>query len=152
MMRGLLYKTIHEVWVPTLLCGLGLCGIKALLTFILPQIVEGMTGIFEQMPFVKQLVTALLGTEVGDQLTAHTMQAFLWVHPVVLALIWGHEITLCTRMPAGEIDRGTIDILLSWPVSRRQIYWVETFGLAGNRRDRPGHGMAGAPVGGSDHA
>lgn len=126
MMRGILLKSFHEVWVPTLLCGMGLLVIIALLTFVLPQIVEGMSEIFEQMPFVKSLITAMLGTEVGERITARTMQSFLWVHPVVLALIWGHEITLCTRVPAGEIDRGTIDILLSWPVSRRKVYWAET--------------------------
>ena len=36
------------------------------------------------------------------------------------------EIVLCTRMPAGEIDRGTIDVLLSLPVSRRAVYWSES--------------------------
>ena len=29
-------------------------------------------------------------------------------------------------MPAGEIDRGTIDVLLSWPMSRRKIYLCES--------------------------
>jgi ABC-type transport system involved in multi-copper enzyme maturation permease subunit len=72
------------------------------------------------------LITALLGTEVGSEVSARTMQAFLWVHPVVLALLWGFEIMYCTRTPAGEIDRGTIDVLLSWPVSRRQVYCCET--------------------------
>ena len=125
-MRGMLLKIFYEVWVTTLLCGVGLLIIKALLTYILPQVVEGMSEIFQQMPFVKSLITALLGSEVGDQITARTMQAFLWVHPVVLALVWGHEITICTRMPAGEIDRGTIDVLLGWPLSRRQIYCCES--------------------------
>ncbi len=150
MMRGLLLKSMHEVWLVTLLCGCGLLVIKAILTYILPQVMTGMTEIFEQMPFVKSLITALLGSKTGDQITARTMQAFLWVHPVVLALIWGHEITLCTRIPAGEIDRGTIDVLLSWPVSRRQIYWAETiiWLVDGNFRDvprlcRPSAGCAG---------
>jgi hypothetical protein len=125
-MRGLLLKTLHEVWLPTLLVGLALMIVKAVLTHILPQILEGASQLLEQMPLVKTLVNALLGTEVGDQITARTMQAFLWVHPVVLALIWGHEISFCTRMPAGEIDRGTVDILLSWPVSRRVVYVCET--------------------------
>jgi ABC-2 type transport system permease protein len=125
-MRGMLLKILHEVWLPTLLFGLGLFLIKALLTHVLPQVVQGMGEIFEQFPIAKTFLTALLGTEVGEQITARTMQAFLWVHPVVLALLWGHEITLGTRMPAGEIDRGTIDVLLSWPVSRRRIYLCES--------------------------
>lgn len=125
-MRGILIKILYEVWLPTLLFGAGLYIIKALLTHVLPQVLEGMGEVFEQFPLAKTLLTALLGTEVGDVITERTMQAFLWVHPVVLALLWGHEITLCTRMPAGEIDRGTADVLLSWPVSRRQTYLCET--------------------------
>lgn len=125
-MRGMLLKILHEVTLPTLLFGLGLFVFKALLTHVLPQVMEGLGEVFDQFPIAKTLLTALLGTEVGDAITARTMQAFLWVHPAVLALLWGHEITLCTRMPAGEIDRGTVDVLLSWPVSRRKIFLCET--------------------------
>ena len=75
-MRGMLLKILHEVWLPTLLFGLGLFLINALLTHVLPQVMQGMGEIFAQFPFVKSLITALLGTEVGDEITAHTMQAF----------------------------------------------------------------------------
>ncbi len=100
--------------------------VLALLTYVLPQVQESFGDIFSQMPFVKTLMTALLGTDIGDEITAQTMQAFLWVHPVVLAIVWSHEIVFCTRMPAGEIDRGTIDVLLGLPVSRRSVYWCES--------------------------
>ena len=126
MMRGLFTKALYEVWLPTLLFGFSLFAVKALLTYILPQIQEGLGGVLDQIPFVRSMLTALLGTELGDEITARTMQAFLWVHPVVLALVWAHEITLCTRMPAGEIDRGTIDVLLGLPVSRRAVYFCES--------------------------
>lgn len=125
-MRGLFAKIGYETWLPTLLFGLSLLIVNALLTFILPQTQQALDGVLGQIPLAKTLLTALLGTEVGDEISARTMQAFLWVHPVVLSLVWAHEITLCTRFPAGEIDRGTIDILLSFPVSRRQIYWCES--------------------------
>ncbi len=125
-MRGLLTKSVHEVWLSTLLYGLALMIVKALLTFVLPQVQSGMGELLDQIPLARTMLSALLGTELGDEITARSMQAFLWVHPVVLALIWAHEISFCTRMPAGEIDRGTIDILLGWPVSRRTVYWCET--------------------------
>jgi hypothetical protein len=125
-MRGLFCKTLHETWLPTLLFGCALFVVKALLTHILPQIQEGLVGVFDQMPVVRSMLTALLGTELGEQISARTMQAFLWVHPVVLALVWAHEIAFCTRMPAGEIERGTIDFLLSLPVSRRVVYACES--------------------------
>ena len=126
MIRGLLAKTIREVWLTTLLLGAALSLVMALLTYILPQVQESFNDIFSQMPFVKTLITALLGTDIGDQMTAQTMQAFLWVHPVVLAIVWSYEIAFCTRVPAGEIDRGTIDVLLGLPVSRRTMYGCES--------------------------
>ena len=125
-MRGLFSKTLHEVWLPTLLFGCSLLVVKALLTHLLPQIQEGWAGVVDHMPLAKAMLTALLGTELGDEISAHAMQAFLWAHPVVLALLWAHEIAFCTRMPAGEIDRGTIDVLLSLPVSRRAVYACES--------------------------
>ena len=125
-MRGLLTKTLYEVWLTTLLFGLGLFVVKMLLTFILPQIHAALGEVLNRLPLARTFLTVLLGTAVGHEITARTMQAFLWVHPVVLALVWAHEITLCTRMPAGEIDRGTIDVLLSLPVSRRAVYYCES--------------------------
>ncbi len=126
MIRGIMAKTIREVWPATLLFGIGLSLVMALLTYVLPQIQEGITDVFASLPFVKTLVQTILGTDVGDELTAQMMQAILWVHPVVLSVVWAHEIVFCTRMPAGEIDRGTIDVLLGLPVSRRTVYLCET--------------------------
>jgi beta-exotoxin I transport system permease protein len=125
-MRGLLGKTIREVWLTTLLFGLALMAVKAVLTYVLPQIQVGLSEVLDQIPFVKPFLSALLATETGDEITARTMQAFLFVHPAVLSLIWALEIVICTRVPAGEIDRGTIDFLLGLPVSRRAVYASET--------------------------
>ena len=43
-------------------------------------------------------------------------------HPFLFAVSWGHFITFCTRIPVGEVDRGTADMLLGLPVSRSSIY------------------------------
>ena len=126
MMRGLFTKTLHEVWLTTMLFGFALLTVEALLTYILPQLHKGLDGFVNEIPFLRSMLATLLGSELGDGLSARTMQAFLWVHPVVLALVWAHEITFCTRMPAGEIDRGTIDVLLCLPVSRRAVYLCES--------------------------
>jgi hypothetical protein len=126
-MRGLITKTLYETWPSTLLFGVALLAVKALLTYVLPQIQEGLAGVIDEIPFVRPVLTAMLGTELGAQISSRTMQAFLWVHPIVLALVWAQEIALCTRWPAGEIDRGTIDVLLGLPVSRRTVYFCESF-------------------------
>ena len=126
MIRGLLEKTVREVWLGTILFGFALCAAMGMLTFVLPKAQEGMGEMFAKMPFMKNLIGALVGTEISGEITARLMQSILWVHPVVLALLWAHDITFCTRIPAAEIDRGTIDLLLGLPVSRRGVYGAET--------------------------
>ncbi len=126
MMRGLLEKTLREVWLTTLLFGVALCAAMSLLTFVLPKVQEGMGEMFTNLPFMKTLIAALVGTEISGEITARLMQSILWVHPVVLALLWTHDIIFCTRLPAAEIDRGTIDLLLGLPVSRAAVYGAET--------------------------
>ncbi len=43
-MRGLFTKSLHEVWLTTLLFGLSLLAVEALLTYILPQLQQGLSG------------------------------------------------------------------------------------------------------------
>lgn len=126
MIRGLLEKTIREVWLGTLLFGMALCAAMCMLTYVLPKAQEGMSEMFAKMPFMKNLIAALVGTEITGEITARLMQSILWVHPVVLALLWAHDIVFCTRVPVAEIDRGTIDLLLGLPVSRGAVYRAET--------------------------
>ncbi|MDZ4656173.1 MAG: ABC transporter permease subunit [Bythopirellula sp.] len=126
MMRGLWRKTLLETWVQLLLFGLALFLVPALLTMLLPQLEKGLGQVLGAFPFMRDLIQALLGEDLGATINAQNLQAIIWVHPSVLALLWAQEIVFCTRVPPGEIDRGTIDILLSWPVSRRKIFCAET--------------------------
>lgn len=125
-MKGLLQKIWLEVRVPVLLLSLGLAVIMSLLGALLPRVLANVDNLFNTLPFVKPLISALVGMDVGDGFTAEMMQAFLWVHPTVLTLIWAHELMFCSRTPAGEIDRGTVDFLLGLPVSRMKLYLAET--------------------------
>ncbi|CAL1124925.1 unnamed protein product [Cladocopium goreaui] len=76
--------------------------------------------------FLRQFISAMLGAKLTDQLSPTTFLALAWVHPVILALVWAHAVVVCTRVPAGEIDRGTIDVLLGWPISRWELFASET--------------------------
>ncbi len=128
MMHGLLLKVWRESWAPTLLFGLAMFIVKILLGFTLPHFQDIASTLFEAMPFMSKFLSGLLGMSVGTEFTGTMIQATLWVHPIILTLLWANEIIHCTRCPAGEIDRGTIDILLGWPVSRWQVYMAESIG------------------------
>lgn len=129
MMRGLLKKILWEVRVPAMLFAAALFSAMFLLTSLLPKVLGDFHKIIDKLPFIKPLITALLGMPPGnDGLSAAMMQAILWVHPTVLTLLWAHELMYCSRVPAAEIDRGSIDFLLGLPVSRWKLFQAETLG------------------------
>ncbi len=130
MNRGLLLKSAHEVWGVTLLCGVGVFIFENIMGAVFRAFPMEAMNVWFEVEFFQKFITALLGSELGDKVDPNQFLVIAWVHPVVLTLLWAHEITLCTRMPAGEIDRGTIDMLLSLPVSRWRLYICETITMA----------------------
>lgn len=129
MARGLIAKTIRETWLATFLFAVGLGALEGLIAYIIPTFVAGeLDEITEQwlkIDFVRNMLKALLGTEI-DTLVGPGTFAVGWTHPIALALLWAQAITFCTRVPAGEVDRGTIDVLLGLPVSRTRVYLCES--------------------------
>jgi ABC-2 type transport system permease protein len=125
MNRGLLLRAFRESWVTTLGFGLALLGVEAALTFVLTKFGAQISR--EMLDFERRIMQAMLGAEVSGQLGPQMLQSIVWVHPVVFALLLAHAIMSCTRVPVGEVDRGTVDVLFSLPVSRWQIFLSESF-------------------------
>jgi len=142
--RGLWIKAARETALGTMLFGIAVFGFQLILWAVLPSFQEQMQSQLLSMPLIRNFLKVLIGADVGEQLGPMIVGSIAWVHPVVLAVVWAHEIVFCTRMPVGEIDRGTVDAVLGLPVSRWQAYVTETiawvcsgvvllsFGFAGN--------------------
>jgi len=124
--RGLLLKSLIDARAVTLLLAVAMLLAEGVLSYVLPTVMQDFSSTLLQVPFFRTIISALLGADIGETLVPATFIAIAWVHPVVLAILWTHAIVLGTRVPAGEIDRGTIDLLLSLPVSRWQVYIAET--------------------------
>jgi len=107
-------------------------GREFILTYLLPTYSEELNVVWLKFEIVQKFLRALLASDVGDEIGPHIIPALPWAHPVVLALIWAQEITFCTRMPASEIEHGTIDTLLGLPVSRGEVYVSETLSWLGS--------------------
>jgi ABC-2 type transport system permease protein len=144
MNLGVMHKAAIEIWPTTLLCGVLLLGAEAVLAYVIPTFQAQFSESLMQIRFLQDFVGAMLGVRVGQRLGPEAFMAFPWVHPVVLALVWAHALLCCTRMPAGEVDRGTADVTMTLPVTRWNILVSETvvwllaglivlaLGLAGN--------------------
>jgi ABC-type transport system involved in multi-copper enzyme maturation permease subunit len=77
-------------------------------------------------PGVKQFRDAILGLDSTGAGVSEVAFAIAWSHPIVLALLSAHAIMVCTRVLAGEVERGTVDVLLALPVSRFRLLASET--------------------------
>ncbi len=98
---------------------------------LLEWLFVGLTGEFadeiEQLWLGAKILRSLLPALTGAEIPAggSFATAFLTVgyaHPVLYALMWAFALTTCSRLVAGEIERGTADLLLTLPVSRARIY------------------------------
>lgn len=147
MNRGLIIKSTRELRGTTIVFGVALMLICGLLAFALPRFQSQMMFKMQQFPMLQNVRNVMLGTDVGASTGAEVPMGIAWSHPVVLALLWAHAITCCTRVPAGEIDRGTIDVLLGLPVSRWKMYVSETIVWVLSAAAVLGMGLMGSRLG-----
>jgi len=126
MNLGVIQKALREGWAITALCGVGIMAFEALVAWVFYNYQEQLSSEILEIEFVRDFVESLIGSELGDVLDPSALRSLAWVHPLVLAILWTHAITFCSRVPAGEIDRATADILFSLPVSRWQVYRSES--------------------------
>lgn len=124
MNRGLVSKSFRELWPTTLLCGLLVCAFEAVIAIVLPRYENQMGLQMLDMPFVKRVIEGMLGSRLSEQIGPEILWSIPWAHPVMMSLVLAHAVICCTRLPAGEVDRGTIDVALGLPVSRWQ--WMRT--------------------------
>lgn len=125
-MRGVMYKTFRETWMLTTLLSVALFGVTAILTAVIPQVQDNLLQLIDQLPFLKPVFGALFGIDIDTQLTREIFQGAIWVQPLVMSLTWIHSILMCSRFPVAELERGTLDVLLGLPVSRRRVYAGES--------------------------
>lgn len=126
MNLGLIIRSLRETWAITLVFAGFVGGFSALLAYVLPGVQERFMKRAFIPPQVMQIRNAILGVDGSASGVAEIAFGLAWSHPVILALLFAHAIIYTTRVPAGEVERGTMDILLGLPVSRWGLHASET--------------------------
>jgi ABC-2 type transport system permease protein len=97
-----------------------------LLQFLILMMVTTVDVLKLAQAFMKQLPLQFqdfLGEEFLQQLTLKGAVAFGYNHPLVVAFLVIMAIMLPARHISGEIESGTLELLLALPVKRRTIFW-----------------------------
>ncbi len=126
MIRGLLSKTIRETALATWLFAMSLATLECMFATVLPTFMSQAAEQWLEVSFVRKIISGVLGADFEAATALVAAAAIAWSHPIVVTMLWAQGITTCTRLPAGEVDRGTIDTLLGLPVSRRRLYVLDT--------------------------
>lgn len=123
---GLVVRALREVlWTTVVFSGL-LCALSMLLCAALPRIQSRFMRNGFIPPGVRQFRDALFGMDTLGAGVAEVAFSLAWSHPIIIALLAAHAIVVCTRVLAGEVERGTVDVLLALPVSRSRLLISET--------------------------
>jgi hypothetical protein len=128
---GLVERALRETWATTL----GLCVIAAGVAMLLNRALPNVQARFMQRGFIPPQVQQIRNTILGVQTdinsnAADIAYALAWSHPVLLLPLLAHAIILTTRVPAGELEKGTMDVLLGLPVRRLTLLTSETVAWA----------------------
>ena len=118
LLRNVFTKTLRDLRWPTFWVGLSLAVGGAYFTALYPAY-KSLLG-----DMVKQIPPAMQSLLAGTDWDISTATGFLNIElfPLILpALMAGYAIALCSGFTAGEESRGTIDVLLSFPVPRWRV-------------------------------
>lgn len=116
---GLIERSIRETWLMTFALTAVIGAVSGLLSRALPAVQERFMQRSFIPPQVQQFRNAILGVESSlSSSVSEIAYALAWSHPVLLLPLLAHAIIYTTRVPAGELERGTMDVLLGLPISR----------------------------------
>lgn len=122
MNAAVMRKTARDAAALLVIVVLGILLFECLIVRALGEFTEEITEIWFSRPFLTNLVKALLGADLAENVTVTSLMTIGFAHPLLYALVWGFLLATGTRVIGGEIDRGTADLLLSLPISRARVY------------------------------
>jgi ABC-2 type transport system permease protein len=132
MTGTLVRKLLRDVRLPLFVVALLLLGFECLWAKITQRIVEEVLPLVLQKFSLKdimqivfqgpgKLVQAIIGGESIDFMKSYDVLTIGYVHPVVQALLCIWAVGRASSAISGEIDRGTMELLMAQPIRRSRV-------------------------------
>jgi ABC-2 type transport system permease protein len=122
MNAAIVRKSLREALLPLSVVVLGVLIFEMIFIHAIGTYAEEILGMWARRPALKRIVQVLVGSEFGDQISATAFASLGLVHPVMLTLSWAFVLASVSRGIAGEVERGTADLLFTLPISRVRLY------------------------------
>lgn len=119
---ALLKRTLRDylpIWAAAAIL---IAGFVVLFNFAMQAIPRQQTEVWLEIPWIRRFFVALAGADALELTRPEGMLSFVFSHPLVWTLLVAFCLTISSGVLAGEVDRGTMDLLASLPISRSRIY------------------------------
>ena len=118
MFKNIFLKSVYERRWAMLWWGLGMFATTLLIVLLFPTFSEAFGQSLKDVPdSLKQII----GNAADYQQIEGFLQLQVFMQMIFLTIIYG--VILCSGLIAGEEGQGTLQALLSQPVSRSKVYW-----------------------------
>ncbi len=115
-------KTLRDTLLPLIIILSATLLFETVFVIAMGELAKDLEGLLAAREFIQRFIRALAGDDLLGDMSPTSIASFGLVHPLVLALSWTLILTWGSRVIAGEIERGTADLLLTLPVSRSSLY------------------------------
>ncbi len=122
MNPALIRKTALDTLAVFLLIVAGLVVFEFLFVRAMSEFADDLLQFWSRRPAIKGFVQVLVGSQFNLDISPTGLMTIGLAHPLLFALTWTFILANGSRVLAGEIERGTADLLLTLPVSRVGVY------------------------------
>jgi ABC-2 type transport system permease protein len=124
MNRAVLGKLLRDYWLLIAVLVLGILAFEVMAVRFLREVEPDLAlfRVWLERPLIRMIVRMALGADLAADPTVTSVSTLLIIHPVMFALAWTLLLTVASNPGAGEIGRGTADLLLTLPLSRAAVY------------------------------
>jgi ABC-2 type transport system permease protein len=115
-------KTLREALPLALVLTAAILAFETLFVRAIGEFANDISQVLLAKIGIRRLVQGLVGADLAENMTSTGLITVGFAHPLVYAFTWIFIVTTCSRVIAGEVERGTADLLLTLPVSRGSIF------------------------------
>ena len=123
MMSGPLIRKTFRDYLPLTMGAAGLLlAFAVLFMFAVHSIPADQTRDWLKLEWIRSLIASLLGADLLESFTPTGFASFVFTHPMTWMVVVAYVFAIGSGVLSGEIDRGTMDLLATLPISRGGIY------------------------------
>ena len=121
--HAIFLKTLRDSISIVILCAIAIMAFQVVFAWAMLEMGTDLLEFVSKVPFLTKIFEISFGIKVDGEVSVNILFAVCFTHAVVLALAWSNVVAIATRISAGEVEKGTADLLLSLPVTRGEAYF-----------------------------